>query len=30
MVMTWKYKRQENRCERGWEEEDDDVEESGS
>ena len=29
MVMAWEYMVQEERCERGWEEEDDDVEESG-
>ena len=28
MVMAWEYILQE-RCERGWEEEDDDVEENG-
>ena len=29
MVMAWNYKVQEERCERGWEEEDDDVDKSG-
>ena len=29
MVMAWEYIVQEERCERGWEKEDDDVEENG-
>ena len=29
MVMAWKYIVQEDRCERGWQEENDDVEDSG-